>query len=67
MFLYKDYQTVNLSNKRFYSLDDELYLPSITTILGTTMPQEKKASLENWRNQFGHLKADKHTKAATDK
>ena len=31
------------------------------------MSIEKKTSLENWRNQFGHLKADKHTKAATDR
>lgn len=39
--------------------------PSITTILGTTAPPEKVASLENWRNSLGHAKAAQVSKTAT--
>ena len=40
--------------------------PSITTILGTTAPPDKVASLQNWRNSLGHAKADAVSKKATD-
>jgi genome maintenance exonuclease 1 len=65
-FDYKDYSTVNLNNMRFYDIDGCHY-PSITTVLGNTMPEEKKKSLENWRNSLGAVKADKVTRDAADR
>ena len=40
--------------------------PSITTILGTTQPEEAVKALEGWRNSLGHDKAKAVSKKATD-
>jgi genome maintenance exonuclease 1 len=39
---------------------------SITTMLGQTMPPEKAAILQRWRDSIGHAEADAHSKKATD-
>jgi ATP-dependent exoDNAse (exonuclease V) beta subunit len=65
-FNYKDYDTVNLNNTRFYDIDGCHY-PSITSVLGNTMSEEKKKSLQNWRNSLGAEKAAKFTKDAAER
>jgi len=67
MFNYKEVSTVTHNNQRWYSIADGKAYPSITTILGFTIPEEKKKSLENWRTMLGPIKADKKTKDACDR
>ena len=42
---------------RLYSLPDGTRVPSVTTILDKTKPQEKRDALENWRKRVGTDKA----------
>lgn len=64
-FDYQDYPTTSELGLRWYDTPDGFF-PSITTILGVSEPAEKKASLQNWRNSLGAVKADAHTKKAQD-
>ena len=41
-------------------------MPSITSILGTTAPAEKQASLKRWQDSLGSQKAAAVTKKAAD-
>jgi len=66
VFDYKELQTEQLKGMRFYHTDQGPY-PSITTILGTTQPEEAKKALENWRNALGPVKAAEASKKATDR
>lgn len=66
-FSYDELSTVTYNNQRWYQINNNTYYPSITTILGITQSEEKKKSLDNWRNSLGHIKADAHTKAACDR
>jgi genome maintenance exonuclease 1 len=50
---------------RVYIRNEKFY-PSITTILGGTMPQEKAKALKSWQNSLGKEKAAKVTKDAAD-
>ena len=51
---------------RFYHTASGPY-PSITTILGTTQPEEAVKALENRRTSLGAEKAAAHSKKATDR
>ncbi len=42
-------------------------MPSITTVLGFTETEEKKASLKRWQESLGPVKAAEVSKAATDR
>ncbi len=55
--MYKTLTTIDLEGKRFYQISDEILYPSITTVLGGTMSEDKKQGLENWRNWLGKDKA----------
>lgn len=57
-FQYKDIQTISRDGKRFYDCNGKHY-PSITTILGHTMPQEKQEILAKWRERIGEKEAEK--------
>lgn len=63
-FAYQDYSTEQVLGKRFYNLGTALY-PSITTVLGNTLPAEDQNWLEAWRARVGHEEADRKSKAAT--
>ncbi len=65
-FAYKDYPTEQILGKRFYNLGDVLY-PSITTVLGNSVPANDSKWLEEWRARVGNEEADKKSKAATDR
>lgn len=58
-FLLQDIPSVSQDGMRLYNVSDGVYYPSITTILSATVPEEKKKSLEEWRNSIGHAEADR--------
>lgn len=65
-FPYPDLQTVPYNGQRWY--DTPLgYYPSITTVLGFTETEEKKASLKRWQDSLGPVRAAEVSKAATDR
>ena len=66
-FNYPDMITVAFNGMRFYETPTGKYYPSITTVLGGTMSEEKTKALTNWRNSLGAEKADKHTQRAADR
>ena len=66
-FNYVDYNTINLEGKRFYHLGGDVYYPSITTMLGTTISTEKATSLELWKKRVGSKNAKKTVDDACDR
>jgi len=65
-FDYPQLETVPFNGMRFYETPAGKYYPSITTILGGTMPEEKAKALKSWQNSLGAVKAAQVTKAAAD-
>lgn len=65
-FAYLDLQTVSHQGKRWYETPIGP-LPSITTVLGHTEPEEKKESLRKWQESLGPVQAAQVSKAATDR
>jgi hypothetical protein len=71
--LYKqkfEYQTLSresVNGRRLYATPDGNRLPSVTTILEATKPEEKKQALQNWRNRVGHDKAQAITTEAANR
>ena len=55
-------QTIN--GERRYATPDGEKLPSVTTILEATKPEEKKKALQEWRNRVGHKRAQEITTEA---
>lgn len=58
---------VEVSGMRLYETPQKNYYPSITTILGRTIPIEKEQSLKSWQNSLGVLNAKAYTEAAASK
>jgi genome maintenance exonuclease 1 len=56
-FNYTKVDRVSEDGKRLYSLPDGSKVPSVTTILDKTKPEEKKQALANWRKRVGEAKA----------
>jgi genome maintenance exonuclease 1 len=55
-----DYTPLNrttIEGKRHYALPDGSKVPSVTTILDKTKPQEKREALANWKKRVGEQKA----------
>lgn len=52
---------------RLYATPDGNKLPSVTTILDRTKPQEKRIALENWKKRVGHEKAQQITTEAANR
>lgn len=65
-FPYPNLQTVSHQGRRWYDTPVG-FLPSITTVLGFTEPEEKKESLKKWQESLGAVKAAAVSKAATDR
>ena len=53
-----------IDGKRLYSTPDGLAVPSVTTILDKTKPEEAKAALRNWRKRVGDQQANAISKEA---
>ncbi len=53
-----------VEGKRLYTLPDGSRVPSVTTILDRTKPQEKREALANWRKSVGEKRATEITTEA---
>lgn len=66
-FSYKKLNRKNIDGKRHYCTPNGDPVPSVTTILDKTKPEEEKAALENWRRRVGHDKAQAITTEAANR
>lgn len=65
-----DYTPISRSTvegQRYYNSPDGDRLPSVTTILDRTKPEEKKKALQEWRNRVGHAQAQAITTEAANR
>jgi hypothetical protein len=63
-FNYSKIKRETVDGKRHYCTPDGRKLPSVTTILDATKPQEKVQALKEWRDRVGHKKAQQITTEA---
>jgi hypothetical protein len=66
MFTYKEVSADYCQLGRWYIPRPGVSYPSITTVLGNTMPLEKTASLQAWKDRLGPEEAARQSKEATD-
>ena len=66
-FSYHELSRTTESGKRLYQTPDGRRVPSVTTILSATQPEEKKQSLQNWRNSIGADRAQAITTEAANR
>ena len=66
-FDYKPLSRTSEDGKRLYLTPDGKKLPSVTTILEKTKPEEKKRALNEWRNRVGHAQAQAITTEAANR
>jgi len=57
----------SIEGKRLYATPDGSKVPSVTTILDKTKPEEKKIALANWRRAVGEKKAQEITTEAANR
>jgi ATP-dependent exoDNAse (exonuclease V) beta subunit len=57
----------SVEGKRHYALPDGSKVPSVTTILERTKPEEKKRALQEWRDRVGHERAQQITTEAANR
>ena len=53
--------------KRVYQTPDGSRVPSVTTVLDRTKPEEARQALHNWRNRVGHQQAQQITTEAANR
>jgi genome maintenance exonuclease 1 len=66
-FAYHELSRTSEEGKRLYSTPDGSKVPSVTTILDRTKPEEKKAALNEWRKRVGVENAQKITTEAANR
>jgi hypothetical protein len=66
-FNYQPIPREQVNGQRLYATPDGNKLPSVTTILDKTKPEEKKAALQAWRNRVGHERAQQITTEAANR
>lgn len=66
-FSYQPLQRRNTDEGRRYETPDGLKLPSVTTILDATKPEEKKKALLEWRRSVGEQRATAITTEAANR
>ena len=66
-FEYQELSRASEDGKRLYLTPDGKRLPSVTTILDKTKPEEKKAALNEWRKRVGVENAQKITTEAANR
>jgi len=66
-FDYKPLSRVTEDGKRLYATPDGKRLPSVTTVLDKTKPEEKKVALNEWRKRVGVENAQKITTEAANR
>lgn len=66
-YTYQPLPRANINGERRYSTPDGSKLPSVTTILDATKPEEAKQALREWKNRVGHQKAQQITTEAANR
>jgi genome maintenance exonuclease 1 len=66
-FNYTPLNRESVDGKRHYCLPDGSKVPSVTTILDRTKPQEAKEALQNWRKAVGEQRAQQITTEAANR
>ena len=66
-FDYKPLSRVTEDGRRLYATPDGKRLPSVTTVLDRTKPEEKKQALNEWRRRVGVENAQKITTEAANR
>lgn len=66
-FNYTKISRETVEGKRLYATPDGKKVPSVTTILSATVPEEKKEVLREWRDRVGHEKAQQITTEAANR
>ena len=66
-FNYTPINRETVDGKRHYCLPDGSRVPSVTTILDKTKPQEKREALQRWRKSVGEAKAQEITTEAASR
>jgi genome maintenance exonuclease 1 len=66
-FDYRPMSRVTEDGQRLYATPDGKRLPSVTTVLDKTKPEEKKAALNEWRRRVGVENAQKITTEAANR
>ena len=56
-FIYPKTVREAIEGKRHYNINDKEKLPSVTTILSATESEEKRESLQRWRDRMGEENA----------
>jgi genome maintenance exonuclease 1 len=64
---YTPLSRTTIEGKRHYSLPDGSKVPSVTTILDRTKPEESRVALANWRKAIGEKKAQEITTEAANR
>ena len=64
---YAPLSRTTIEGKRHYSLPDGSAVPSVTTILDRTKPEEKRQALANWKKRVGEVKAQEITTEAANR
>jgi genome maintenance exonuclease 1 len=66
-FDYTPISRTTVDGKRHYCLPNGDKVPSVTTILDRTKPEESKQKLQEWRNRVGHERAQAITTEAANR
>ncbi len=66
-FNYEPLPRQNVNGERRYTTPQGQRLPSVTTILEATKPEERKKALNDWRNKVGEQKARQITTEAANR
>ena len=66
-YTYKELPRTNVDGERRYATPDGNKLPSVTTILEATKPEEAKEALRNWQKQMGADRARQITTEAASR
>lgn len=64
---YAPLDRTTVEGKRHYCLPDGSKVPSVTTILDRTKPEEKKQALANWKKRVGEQQAQQITTEAANR
>lgn len=64
---YAPLDRTTVDGKRHYCLPDGSKVPSVTTILDKTKPEEKRQALANWKKRVGETKAQEITTEAANR
>lgn len=66
-FDYAKLDRTTIEGKRHYCLPDGSRVPSVTTILDKTKPEEAKQKLREWKDRVGHERAQQITTEAANR